>query len=126
LISRRSQFITRCPVSRACDPAFVRLDRRRNFTKARNINSQAATMMSENAHAGATTIPIRDVELRLWDKLGLPPTSTDEVIYFNKGRAFLNRLTAVVERAQPRQMVEIGILDGGSRSTGRSASSSTA
>ena len=64
--------------------------------------------------AAATTIPIRDVELRLWDQLGLPPASTDKVIYFNKSRGFLDRLTAAVERARPRRMIEIGILDGGS------------
>jgi predicted O-methyltransferase YrrM len=71
-------------------------------------------MMSENAHAGATTIPIRDIELRLWETLETPPASTDKVIYLHKDRAFLDRLTAVVARTQPRQMIEIGILDGGS------------
>jgi hypothetical protein len=36
------------------------------------------------------------------------------VIYLRKGRAFVDRLAAVAARAHPKQMIEIGILNGGS------------
>lgn len=61
-----------------------------------------------------TKMPIRDIELCLWETLGDCPGSDDRLIYFFKDRAFLHRLEAVAERIQPKQMIEIGILDGGS------------
>jgi predicted O-methyltransferase YrrM len=62
----------------------------------------------------AMKIPIRDIELCLWETLGDRPESSDRVIYLHKDRAFLRRLEGVAERVQPKQMIEIGILDGGS------------
>lgn len=59
-------------------------------------------------------IPIRDIELCLWETLGECPGSSDKLIYLYKDREFLRRLEAVAARVQPKQMVEIGILDGGS------------
>jgi hypothetical protein len=59
-------------------------------------------------------IPIRDLELCLWETLGACPGSNDQLVYLYKDRAFLRRLEAVAERVQPKQMIEIGILDGGS------------
>src|ERR1700761_803411 len=58
-----------------------------------------------------TKIPIRDVELCLWETLGDRPASSDQLIYLHKDRAFLHRLEAVAARIQPKQMIEIGILD---------------
>jgi SAM-dependent methyltransferase len=62
----------------------------------------------------ATKIPIRDIEVCLWGTLGDRPASSDRLIYLYKDSAFLRRLEAVAERVQPRQMIEIGIMDGGS------------
>jgi predicted O-methyltransferase YrrM len=62
----------------------------------------------------AIKIPIRDIELCLWETLGDRPASSDQLIYVHKDRAFLRRLEAVAQRVQPKQMIEIGILDGGS------------
>lgn len=59
-------------------------------------------------------IPVRDIELCLWETLDACPGSTDRLIYLYKDRAFLHRLEAVAERIQPRHMIEVGILDGGS------------
>jgi SAM-dependent methyltransferase len=71
-------------------------------------------MDKSSENNGAMIIPIRDVELRLWPGLGEPPISDDRVVYLFKDRFFLDRLDAVVERVQPKLMVEVGILDGGS------------
>src|SRR5262245_16655661 len=71
-------------------------------------------MNEDRQPAATTTIPVRDIELRLCDALESPPASSDKVIYLHKSRAFLDRLTAVIERSSPRHMIEIGILDGGS------------
>lgn len=68
-------------------------------------------------HPSAVTamkIPIRDIELSLWETLGDCPGSNDRLIYLYKDRAFLRRLEAVAERIKPKQMIELGILDGGS------------
>jgi len=54
------------------------------------------------------------VELRFWDGIYRPPPSTDEVIYVHKDPAFVARLDAVLTRVQPRRIIEIGVLDGGS------------
>lgn len=62
----------------------------------------------------AERIPIRDIELCLWETLEELPPSSDHMIYLHKDRAFLRRLEAIGERVQPKQMIEIGILDGGS------------
>jgi predicted O-methyltransferase YrrM len=62
----------------------------------------------------AVKIPIRDIELCLWETLDEGPRSNDQLIYIYKDRAFLRRLEVVAERIQPKQMIEIGILDGGS------------
>lgn len=59
-------------------------------------------------------IPIRDIELCLWETLDAWPGSNDQLIYLYKDREFLHRLEAVADRVQPKQMIEIGILDGGS------------
>ena len=59
-------------------------------------------------------IPIRDIELCLCEALKDQPTSNDQRIYVYKDRAFLRRLEAVAQRIQPKQMIEIGNLDGGS------------
>jgi len=59
-------------------------------------------------------IPIRDIELCLWETLDAWPGSTDQLIYLYKDRAFLRRLEAIAERVQPKHMIEVGILDGGS------------
>jgi len=59
-------------------------------------------------------IPVRDIELCLWETLDAWPGSTDRLIYLCKDRAFLHRLEAVAERIRPKHMIEIGILDGGS------------
>ncbi len=59
-------------------------------------------------------IPIRDIELCLSEKLGDLRASDDKLIYLCKDRLFLDRLEAVVERIQPKCMIEVGILDGGS------------
>jgi methyltransferase family protein len=59
-------------------------------------------------------IPVKDIELCLWETLGASPGSTDQLIYLYKDRAFLHRLEAVADRIQPRHMIEVGILDGGS------------
>lgn len=59
-------------------------------------------------------IPVRDIELCLWETLDACPGSTDQLIYLYKDRAFLRRLEAVAERIQPKHMIEVGILDGGS------------
>ena len=62
----------------------------------------------------AMKIPIGDIELCLWETLGDRPASSEHLIYLYKDCAFLRRLEAVAERIQPKQMIEIGILDGGS------------
>lgn len=62
----------------------------------------------------AIKIPIRDIELCLWETLDECPGSNDRLIYLYKDLAFLRRLEAVAERVKPKQMIEIGILDGGS------------
>jgi SAM-dependent methyltransferase len=59
-------------------------------------------------------IPVRDIELCLWETLEAWPGSTDQLIYLYKDRAFLRRLEAIAERVQPKHMIEVGILDGGS------------
>ena len=59
-------------------------------------------------------IPIRDIELCLWETLDELPASNDQLIYLYKDRASLHRLEAVAERIKPKQMIEVGILDGGS------------
>jgi hypothetical protein len=62
----------------------------------------------------AIKIPIRDIEICLWETLDEWPGSSDHLIYLCKDRAFLRRLEAVADRIKPKQMIEIGILDGGS------------
>jgi SAM-dependent methyltransferase len=62
----------------------------------------------------AVKIPVKDIELCLWETLDQCPGSNDRLIYLYKDRAFLRRLEAVAERIQPKQMIEIGVLDGGS------------
>jgi hypothetical protein len=57
---------------------------------------------------------VRDIELCLWETLDVWPGSTDQLIYLCKDSAFLHRLEAVAERVQPKHMIEVGILDGGS------------
>lgn len=59
-------------------------------------------------------ISVRDIELCLWETLDACPGSTDRLIYLYKDRAFLHRLEAVASRIQPKHMIEVGILDGGS------------
>jgi predicted O-methyltransferase YrrM len=76
--------------------------------------SECASIEAPPAMTTTTKIPIRDVELCLWETLGDRPASSDQLIYLHKDRAFLRRLEAVAERIQPKQMIEIGILDGGS------------
>ena len=60
------------------------------------------------------TIRVRDIELCLWEGLESPPASSDRVIYLHKDPSFLRRLEAALERAQPKRMIEVGILEGGS------------
>jgi hypothetical protein len=64
--------------------------------------------------SAAQTILARDVELRVWAGLERPPPSDDRVIYLHKDPAFLGRLDVVLSKVQPRRMIEIGIMDGGS------------
>lgn len=59
-------------------------------------------------------IPIRDIELCLWEGPEDLPASDDKVICLCKDRMFLKRLEVVVERVRPKCMIEVGILDGGS------------
>lgn len=59
-------------------------------------------------------ISVRDIELCLWETLDACPGSTDRLIYLYKDRAFLHRLEAVANRIQPKHMIEVGIMDGGS------------
>ena len=61
-----------------------------------------------------TRMQIRDIELRLWSGMSRPPASDDRTIHLFKDRAFLNRVEAVADRIKPKQMIEVGILDGGS------------
>ena len=62
----------------------------------------------------AMKIRVRDIELCLWETLDACPESTDQLIYLYKDRAFLRRLEDVAERIHPKQMIEVGIRDGGS------------
>jgi Methyltransferase domain len=60
------------------------------------------------------SITIKDIELRFWSGSDRPPPSNDRVIYLHKDRPFVSRLDAVLQKVQPRRLIEIGILDGGS------------
>lgn len=75
--------------------------------------------MSADLHGEAEPAPgdllsINDITVHFWGGLVAPPPSTDSHIYIHKDRAFVERLDAILGEIQPRQMVEIGILDGGS------------
>jgi hypothetical protein len=59
-------------------------------------------------------LSVNDVRLHFWSGLAAPPPSSDSDIYVHKDRPFVSRLDAVLERIRPRQIVEIGILHGGS------------
>ena len=60
------------------------------------------------------TIRVRDIELCFRGGAARPPESSDKLIYVHKGRPFVSRMDAVLSRIEPRRMVEVGILDGGS------------
>ncbi len=60
------------------------------------------------------TLRIRDLELRFQGGLNRPPEGTDQVIYIFKDRDFVSREDAILERTNPRRMIEIGVLFGGS------------
>jgi Methyltransferase domain len=62
----------------------------------------------------AESIIIKDTEVRFWSSPDRPPPSDDRIIFMHKSRQFVSRIDAVLEKVQPRRMVEIGILDGGS------------
>lgn len=57
---------------------------------------------------------IRDIELRFRGGMHTPPPSSDAYLYVHKDAAFVAAMDAVLERARPRFMIEIGIHDGGS------------
>ena len=60
------------------------------------------------------TVRALDVELRFWSGLARAPSSTDEAIYIHKDAAVVARIDAILEQVQPRRMIEVGVLDGGS------------
>jgi len=78
------------------------------------LSVAAGTPTATPSGMNVLKIPVRDIELCLWETLDACPGSTDQLIYLYKDRAFLRRLEAVAERIQPKHMIEVGILDGGS------------
>jgi SAM-dependent methyltransferase len=57
---------------------------------------------------------VRDIELRFRGGLYRPPASSDDVIYVHKNAAFVSAMVERLDLTQPKRMIEIGILDGGS------------
>lgn len=78
------------------------------------MSVSAGTSIAASSAMKPLKIPVRDIELCLWETLDAWPDSTDQLIYLYKDRGFLHRLEAVADRVQPKQMIEVGILDGGS------------
>jgi hypothetical protein len=84
---------------------------------AKGVNAFCRSACASTKASSAMTaikIPIRDIEVCLWETLDDCPASNDQLIYLYKDRSFLRRLETVAQRVQPKQMIEIGILDGGS------------
>src|SRR3984885_9642636 len=85
------------------------------------IQTWCADLMASITHMThpAGTLPdevlrVRDIELRFRGGRHRPPPSTDDVIYVHKGAEFVGLMDKTLERIRPKQMIEVGVLDGGS------------